>query len=483
MVFSSTTFLFLFLPLVLFCYVIFGAKSRNIVLLVASLFFYAWGESFFLLLMLVSICCNYCFGLLIDKNRGNDKQKKAVLIFAITTNLGLLGFFKYSNFLVKNLNIILQNLSFSPIELAPVHLPIGISFFTFQALSYVVDVYRNDSPVQKNFINIALYISIFPQLIAGPIVRYHDVAKQITERHVSLRDFSAGTQRFILGLGKKVLIANTLGRTADYLFSLPPDQLSFYLAWLGAIAYTLQIYYDFSGYSDMAIGLGRMFGFRFMENFNYPYISKSIREFWRRWHISLSSWFRDYLYIPLGGNRKGAFRTYLHLLTVFFLCGLWHGASWTFVVWGLYHGTFLILERVSYGARILRAIPSFIRYCYVLVVVIVGWVIFRAETFSHAVGYLKAMTSFSTPSLFNSQIFININNEFYLTFIIAVLFSMPIYPSFRQLTVYGDASPVQLNLKSLLLSAVNYCLLGFILFYSIASIMRGSYNPFLYFRF
>ncbi len=483
MVFSSTIFLFLFLPLVLFFYLIFGVKIRNIVLLVASLIFYAWGESLYLLLMLTSICCNYFFGLLIDNRKRGGKSGKNVLVCAIVMNLGMLGFFKYSNFLVDNINIILQELSLAQISLAPVHLPIGISFFTFQALSYIIDVYRNDSPAQKSFVNIALYISLFPQLIAGPIVRYHDVARQIKERCVSLADFSSGVQRFIVGIGKKVIIANTLGRTADYLFSLPTDHLSFYLAWLGAISYTLQIYYDFSGYSDMAIGLGRMFGFHFMENFNYPYISLSIQDFWRRWHISLSTWFRDYLYIPLGGNRKGVFRTYLHLLTVFFLCGIWHGASWTFVVWGLYHGAFLILERASVYRRLLNLMPLCCRYIYVMVVVIVGWVIFRAENLSHAVGYLQSMVSLSTPTIFNSQIFIHINNEFYCALLIAIFCSTPVYPRFQQTTVYGMGNIGGLNFRSFLLSLVNLSLLGFIFSYSIANILRGAYNPFLYFRF
>ncbi len=484
MVFSSTIFLFIFLPIVLLSYLVFGTKFRNFVLLFSSLLFYAWGENIFVLLMLVSILLNYTFGILIDRSQNKGKRGTVALIFAISANLGLLCFFKYANFIVANLNNILINLQMSLIELDEIHLPIGISFFTFQALSYVIDIYRRDSPVQKNIINIALYISLFPQLIAGPIVRYHDIASQITKRKTQFDDFYYGSHRFIIGLGKKVLLANVLGRAADYIFSLPTETIPAGLAWLGAIAYTLQIYYDFSGYSDMAIGLGRMFGFNFLENFNYPYISKSIREFWRRWHISLSSWFRDYLYIPLGGSRKGVTRTYLNLIIVFFLCGLWHGASWTFVVWGLYHGCFLVCERFKPVKSLLGILPGPLRHLYVLLVVIVGWVFFRAETFDYALGYLFAMVDFTTPALYNSQLFLNINNEFYIVLIIAVLCSAPIYKKFEKFLLSWDArhSP-QAALLNSFVSIGNICFVGFVLLYSIASLMGGAYNPFLYFRF
>ena len=372
----------------------------------------------------------------------------------------------------------------SPLEMEEIHLPIGISFFTFQALSYVIDIYRRESPVQKNIINIALYISLFPQLIAGPIVRYHDIAGQIARRRTQFDDFYYGCHRFIIGLGKKVLLANVLGRAADYIFSLPTETIPAGLAWIGAIAYTLQIYYDFSGYSDMAIGLGRMFGFHFLENFNYPYTSKSIREFWRRWHISLSSWFRDYLYKPLGGSRKGAARTYLNLLIVFFLCGLWHGASWTFVVWGLYHGCFLVGERLKPFKWLLNIIPGPLRHLYVLLVVVIGWVFFKAETFDYALGYLSAMVNFTTPSLYNSQLFLVINNEFYAVLIIGVLCSAPIYKKIEGLLLFCDAR--QAPRAALLNSLISICsvfFVGFVFLYSIASLMGGAYNPFLYFRF
>ncbi|MFH2122661.1 MAG: MBOAT family O-acyltransferase [Pseudomonadota bacterium] len=484
MVFSSTIFLFLFLPLVLLAYLVLGRKLRNIVLLIASLAFYAWGENIFVLLMLVSILLNYSFGILIDYSQRHGGNGKIPLIFAVTANLGLLGFFKYANFIVANLNTILLKLQMTPLVLEKVHLPIGISFFTFQSLSYVIDLYRRETFVQKNLINIALYVSLFPQLIAGPIIRYHDIASQIVQRRTRFDDFSYGIQRFIIGLGKKVLLANVLGRTADYIFSLPPGNIPASLAWLGAVSYTLQIYYDFSGYSDMAIGLGRMFGFHFMENFNYPYLSKSIREFWCRWHISLSSWFRDYLYIPLGGNRYGNARTYFNLLIVFLLCGLWHGACWTFVIWGLYHGGFLILERLSPGKYFLNITPAPVKHLYVLLVVIIGWVFFRAETFAYALGYLRAMVTFSTPDMYNSQLFLSINNEFYVVLLIAVICSAPIFNMLgKPLESWGG----QLSMSGMLFrftrSLSTVCFFCFVFLYSIASLMGGSYNPFLYFRF
>jgi len=485
MVFSSTIFLFLFLPITLLVYLVVGRRIRNLVLLAASLAFYAWGENIYVLLMLCSILINYVFGLLIDRAQKGGSSGKGALVCAVAANLGLLCFFKYANFIVANLNAVLIKLQLDPVTLQEVHLPIGISFFTFQALSYVIDLYRRESQVQKNPINIALYISLFPQLIAGPIVRYHDISTQITLRMTSFEDFSYGIRRFIIGLGKKVLLANVLGRTADYIFSLPPERIPATLAWLGAVSYTLQIYYDFSGYSDMAIGLGRMFGFRFLENFNYPYISSSIREFWRRWHISLSSWFKDYLYIPLGGSRGGAARTYMNLVIVFFLCGLWHGASWTFVGWGLYHGCFLVLERIRPGRFLLNFMPTAIQHLYVMLVVIVGWVFFRADTFGYALAYLGAMVNFSTPALYNSQIFLNLNTEFYVVLVIAVVGSAPVFQQLEKWT--EEWSPTRPSVSRTLvggvISVTSVCFFGFVFLYAIASIMGGAYNPFLYFRF
>ncbi len=487
MVFSSTFFLFFFLPIVLLVYFLAGRKMRNVILLTSSLVFYAWGETIYVLLMLVSILVNYCFGLFIDLAQQQGKTGKPALVGAVAINLLLLIFFKYANFLVANLNGLLQRLDLDPVSFPHIHLPIGISFFTFQAMSYVIDLYRRQSKVQKNPINIALYISLFPQLIAGPIVRYHDIAKQISNRITTTADMASGIRRFIIGLGKKVLIANVLGQTADYIFSLPPDRLPATLAWLGAVSYSLQIYYDFSGYSDMAIGLGRMFGFHFLENFNYPYISRSIREFWRRWHISLSTWFRDYLYIPLGGSRGSVLRTYFNLITVFFLCGLWHGASWTFIVWGLYHGFFLILERTGLGTKVLQILPTPVRHLYAMFVVLCGWVVFRSDSFSFALAFLRAMFTPGTAPIYNSQIFLHINNEFTFTLIAGLIGAMPL---FRILTgkIVDEIGPPDDVQDSVFIggpvaATLQVVGLGFILSYSVASVMGGSYNPFLYFRF
>ncbi|MFZ0133944.1 MAG: MBOAT family O-acyltransferase [Desulfobacterales bacterium] len=331
------------------------------------------------------------------------------------------------------MNPLLAQISAAPIDLAPIHLPIGISFFTFQAMSYVVDVYRRDAAVQLNPLNIGLYIALFPQLIAGPIIRYHDIAAQIVRRRVGLDDFSYGIQRFVAGLGKKVLIANQVAAIADRVFSSPYETLTPGIAWLGVLCYTLQIYFDFSGYSDMAIGLGRMFGFHFLENFNDPYISRSITEFWRRWHISLSRWFRDYLYIPLGGNRGGPLRTYVNLLVVFFLCGLWHGASWNFIIWGLLHGLFLVIERLGFDKALNRSWPP-LRNVYVMTVVCSGWVFFRTDSLSAALHYLGAMAGLNPAVPIQQQAFIYIDHHIRLAIAAGILFSF--------LTVFRGARTV-----------------------------------------
>ena len=481
MVFSSTIFLFFFLPLTLLAYFVVGPRGRNAILLAASLLFYAWGETVYLLVMLFSIAANYLFGLLIDQARQRGRRGGLAFVCAVATNLGLLGFFKYANFLVDNLNPVLPVLGLAPMDIGRVHLPIGISFFTFQALSYIIDLYRNETTVQRSLLNFALYKALFPQLIAGPIVRYRDVAREIEQRTVSLDDFASGVQRFIIGLGKKVLIANVMGRAADTIFATPAETLPATLAWIGAIAFMLQIYFDFSGYSDMAIGLGRMFGFHFLENFNYPYIARSIREFWRRWHISLSTWFRDYLYIPLGGNRHGAVRTGANLLLVFLLCGLWHGASWTFLIWGVYHGIFLVLERVPAVRRLLDRLPAPLQHAYVLLVVLVGWVFFRADTFAHALAYLQAMVDFSRPPLFNSQLFLALNNEFSLTLAAAVIGSTPVFMLLQRWRTGRPIVPAPA--MRWLAATAQVGSLGFVLVYSIAAVLGGAHNPFLYFRF
>ena len=481
MVFSSTIFLFFFLPLTLLAYFVVGPRGRNAILLAASLLFYAWGETVYLLVMLFSIAANYLFGLLIDQARQRGRRGGLAFACAVATNLGLLGFFKYANFFVDNLNQVLPVLGLAPMDIGRVHLPIGISFFTFQALSYIIDLYRNETTVQRSLLNFALYKALFPQLIAGPIVRYRDVAREIEQRTVSLDDFAGGVQRFIIGLGKKVLIANVMGRAADTIFATPAETLPATLAWIGAIAFMLQIYFDFSGYSDMAIGLGRMFGFHFLENFNYPYIARSIREFWRRWHISLSTWFRDYLYIPLGGNRHGAARTGANLLLVFLLCGLWHGASWTFLIWGVYHGIFLVLERVPAVRWLLDRLPAPLQHAYVLLVVLVGWVFFRADTFAHALAYLQAMVDFSRAPLFNSQLFLALNNEFSLTLAAAVIGSAPVFMLLQRWRAGRPIVPAPA--MRWLAATAQVGSLGFVLVYSIAAVLGGAHNPFLYFRF
>ena len=481
MVFSSTIFLFFFLPLTLLAYFVVGPRGRNAILLAASLLFYAWGETVYLLVMLFSIAANYLFGLLIDQARQRGRRGGLAFVCAVATNLGLLGFFKYANFLVDNLNPVLPVLGLAPMDIGRVHLPIGISFFTFQALSYIIDLYRNETTVQRSLLNFALYKALFPQLIAGPIVRYRDVAREIERRTVSLHDFASGVQRFIIGLGKKVLIANVMGRAADTIFATPAETLPATLAWTGAIAFMLQIYFDFSGYSDMAIGLGRMFGFHFLENFIYPYIARSIREVWRRWHISLSTWFRDYLYIPLGGNRHGPVRTGANLLLVFLLCGLWHGASWTFLIWGVYHGIFLVLERVPAVRRLLDRLPAPLQHAYVLLVVLVGWVFFRADTFAHALAYLQAMVDFSREPLFNSQLFLALNNEFSLTLGAAVIGSAPLFALLRRWRAGRPIVPAPAMRR--LAATARVGSLGFVLVYSIAAVLGGAHNPFLYFRF
>ena len=480
MVFSSITFLFFFLPAVLLLNGCTRGRASNVLLLVASLLFYAWGEGIYLLVMLASILGNFVAGLFIDHFRPT-RAGRAALGLGVGLNLVLLGFFKYAGFLVDNLNQVLALVGLPGVALGPVHLPIGISFFTFQAISYLMDVHRGTVRAQRNPLDLGLYIALFPQLIAGPIVRYHDIAAEIVRRRVTSADFAAGAERFLYGLAKKVLLANPLGLVADKIFALPAAELSPSLCWLGALCYTFQIYYDFSGYSDMAIGLGRMFGFHFLENFNYPYIARSIREFWRRWHISLSTWFRDYLYIPLGGNRHGAVRTGANLLLVFLLCGLWHGASWTFLIWGVYHGFFLVLERVPAVRRLLDRLPAPLQHAYVLLVVLVGWVFFRADTFAHALAYLQAMVDFSREPLFNSQLFLALNNEFSLTLGAAVIGSAPLFALLRRWRAGRPIVPAPAMRR--LAATARVGSLGFVLVYSIAAVLGGAHNPFLYFRF
>ncbi|RKN82778.1 MBOAT family O-acyltransferase [Ulvibacterium marinum] len=471
MVFSSVTFLFIFLPLVLLGYYLVSTKFRNIFLTVSSLFFYAWGEQELVMLMIFSIAVNYLGGLSIEhmEETGRKKWTRISLFFFVSINILVLGYFKYIDFFINSFN----NLGLLRISsLAEIILPIGISFFTFQGMSYLIDVYYRRVKAQKNLISLALYISMFPQLIAGPIVRYIDVSKQIEAiRRFNTAQFQQGTKRFIIGLFKKVIIANQMGFIADFVFN-NSHEVGLLSLWIGVVCYAFQIYFDFSGYSDMAIGLGKMFGFDFLENFDYPYISQSIQEFWRRWHISLSSWFRDYLYIPLGGNRKGVSRTYINLIIVFFITGLWHGASWNFVIWGLYHGFFLILERLFLGNFLSKA-PKLVSHVYTLLVVLFGWVLFRAETLEEAMVYMKGM--FITSTMGNELVFQYLNLYFVFVLVLALAFSTPIKNYFSNLVSNHISKSKQ--------RIIVYPIVLFLFFFTILELAESNYNPFIYFRF
>jgi len=481
MLFSSPIFLFLFLPLVLAIYFLCpGPRLRNIWLLVASIIFYAWGEVSFVLLILGSTAMNYALGLRMDRQT-EVRDRKWTVAIAVALNLGLLIFFKYANFFVANLNALRHTVQLAPINWEPVRLPIGISFFTFHALSYIIDIYRRKWPAARNPADLALYIFFFPQLIAGPILRWSAIAPQIAARTVNRERFADGIRRFIYGLAKKMLVANTLAVSVDQIFSLSRGLVTPALAWAGTAAYMLQIYFDFSGYSDMAIGLGKMFGFDFMENFNYPYISQSIRDFWRRWHISLSSWFRDYLYFPLGGNRRSPGRTGFNLLVVFFLCGLWHGASWTFVIWGLYHGCFLILERARFGT-FLDSRAAFFRHVYTLLVVLMGWVFFRADSLEQAMTFFGAMfgvTRATTSDALFDQIF---TGQFAVAMLAGIVFATPV-ASWLERELGRLLSAGMERIMRVTVVIAEPVLLIALLLISAMRLAGGTYNPFIYFRF
>jgi alginate O-acetyltransferase complex protein AlgI len=484
MVFSSPLFLFLFLPIVLtVCLLLPGLRLKNAWLLIVSLIFYAWGEVAFIALLLGSTLINYFLGLRVDLEQDPGRRKAAVTL-AIVLNIGLLAFYKYANFAVANLNELLSAVHLPTMRDPNVRLPIGISFFTFHALSYVVDIYRRKSSAARNPADTALYIFFFPQLIAGPILRWSGIAPQLVSRVLTSAGFAEGIRRFVGGLAKKVIIANAAAFPADQIFSLPTGELSPALAWFGVLCYTVQIYFDFSGYSDMAVGLGKMFGFQFLENFEHPYVSQSVKEFWRRWHISLSSWFRDYLYIPLGGNRCSERRNYLNLIIVFFLCGLWHGANWTFVIWGLYHGLFLVLERTRLGTWIER-LPRPARHLYALVVVMFGWTLFRADSFPQAMAFFSNMCGFASTAALSQPLGRYVNNEVIFALVAGAVFSMPtwawmktqgarilvITPAVIRPLVAGSA----MVLESVLV-------IGLLLF-SAVWLAGTTYNPFIYFRF
>lgn len=474
MVFSSLLFLFRFFPVVLILYYAAPRKIRNIILFIFSLFFYAWGEPKYVFLMLFAITMDYTVGMLIDKYKQRGEQGKArmCLVVSIVTNLSILGFFKYADFIIGSIN----GVTGLGIPLLEIPLPIGISFFTFQTMSYTIDVYWGKTKVQKNWLNYGTYVSMFPQLIAGPIVQYKTIANQINKRdRESFSDFSAGIHRFMIGLGKKVLLANNIGSLWDTIAALPMNEISAATAWLGAIAFTFQIYFDFSAYSDMAIGLGKMFGFHYLENFNYPYMSKSITDFWRRWHISLSSWFKEYVYIPLGGNRKGMAKQIRNIVIVWLLTGIWHGAHWNYVLWGVYYGILLIIEKMFLG-KYIQKLPGWIQNFYTMFLVIISWVLFKCEDLSLCGEFLKAMFGgFGTGFINSDTLYYIYNNGVLLVLLILGCTTLPKKLAQRCTAGMKQDSWVLVVLKCLFYGAI------FVL--STAYLVDATYNPFLYFRF
>ena len=468
MLFSSMTFVFMFLPIVCATYLLARKELQNYILLVASILFYAWGEPRYLAIMILTILVNYIGANYISRSH-NAMHRKLLLIATIVVDLSFLFYFKYFNFVMDNIN----QLFHTQINFIDVVMPIGISFYTFQALSYVVDVYRGEVKAQRDIYKLALYITLFPQLVAGPIVKYHDVDEQISDRTVTFDKVAYGVKRFIVGLAKKMLIANTLGAVADKIFTQPVENFDALTAWVGAIAYTLQLYYDFSGYSDMAIGLGSIFGFKFLENFNYPYISKSITEFWRRWHISLSTWFKEYLYIPLGGNRVSKRRNLFNLLVVFLATGIWHGASWNFIFWGLWHGAFIIFEKLTGWHKKEGGLKiNIAQHIYTMFAFVIGWVMFRADNMAYAWDYLKNMFGFISEHKITYKLPYYIDNIEIITFVVAIICAMPIFRGILEVKYERKVLRTIINIWLIVL---------FVL--SASSIAASTYNPFIYFRF
>ena len=468
MLFSSIVFLFTFLPVVLILYYLLPVRFRNVILLLASLVFYAWGEPVYLFLMLLSILFNYFSGLDIARNLQDKRAAKRSLVFNLIINLAVLGFFKYEGFVLDTLNGILPvHISYHALPL-----PIGISFYTFQILSYIIDVYRGNVKVQTNLPNFALYVTMFPQLIAGPIVQYADVDEQLASRETSRTKFGEGSMYFIRGLAKKVLLANTSGMIFTEVSGLAKGNIAVMTAWLGAFAYMFQIYFDFSGYSDMAIGLGKMLGFEFNMNFNYPYVAKSITEFWRRWHISLSSWFRDYVYIPLGGNRVSKIKHIRNLLIVWFLTGLWHGAAWNFVAWGLYYGVILIIEKYLLSP-VLDRLPDVVRHIYSIVLVVIGWVLFFSSSFGQAADYIRVMFGAGAHGFADRESMYLLTSNLILWLIL----------------IFGSTPLVHFRYEHMLRSKkwnttiINSVVYAALFIVCIAYLVTETYNPFLYFRF
>ena len=492
MVFSSITFVLFFLPVTLILYLFTALVSPerwrfrmlNIVLLIASMFFYAWGEPSYVILLMLSMLFNYFFATAIEVNKG-ERNGTFWLFLSVGVNLCFLIYFKYMNLLLttKLFGTIVNDLpeALRPAPNFHIALPLGISFYTFQAISYLVDVYRGTAKVSKSLIDFGCYLTMFPQLVAGPIVRYESIAKELVKRTLSAENFAEGFRRFVFGLAKKMLLADYFGRIADAAFSVPNGEVSMPVAWAGMLFYTLQIYFDFSGYSDMAIGLGRMFGFTFPENFNYPYISKSIREFWRRWHMTLGGWFRDYLYIPLGGNRTGKFRTCLNLFIVFALCGFWHGADWMFMFWGIYYGVFLIAERVT--GNFPDKLPSWAAHLYALAVVMIGWLMFRSENLEQFTSFLYGLIwygdhgfGYITPQTFKVFILFFTPGT-YLTLALGLLLATPVYPWLR------DRIGNVLRNHETARSSLAYAWTAVLLLVCYMPLYGATYNAFIYFRF
>lgn len=470
MVFSSILVLTRFLPIVFALYFLVPKRARNLVLFLSSMLFYAWGEPIYILLMCFTIFVDYVFGILIDSQVGSGKQKQAKLslVAAVIVNLSLLGFFKYANFTIDTVN----SLTGAGITALKISLPIGISFYTFQSLSYVIDVYRGDTKVQKNILDFGTYVVLFPQLIAGPIVRYRTVAEEMKGRRENVADFSRGISRFIIGLGKKVLLANNAGALGDTINQLALSDMSTMSAWLGIIAFTFQIYFDFSGYSDMAIGIGLMFGFHFDENFDYPYMAKSITEFWRRWHISLGTWFKEYVYIPLGGNRAGIYKQIRNIVIVWLLTGFWHGASWNFVLWGVYYGLLLILEKV-FLLKKLEKLPKFFRHFYTIFLVIIGWVLFSFDSYKEGIAYISRMFGTAGLPFVNRTFLYLFLNHLILLFLL-----------FAGSTNYpAKFFEIVRRKKGVMSGVLGIGFLAGVFFLSLSYLVAATFNPFLYFRF
>lgn len=470
MVFSSFVFLLVFLPVVLILYFLCPPKGRNLVLLLASLLFYAWGEPVYVLIMLFSTVFDYTNGRMIEHYKKKEQmgKAKAALVVDLVGNLAILGFFKYADFLIGNIN----SITGAGISLLRIALPIGISFYTFQTMSYTIDVYRGEVPAQKNILDFATYVVLFPQLIAGPIVQYKTIAKELSGRRNTLDDLSHGAFRFAVGLGKKVILANQIGALYTEISGM--GEISVATAWLGAIAYSFQIYFDFSGYSDMAIGLGRIFGFHFLENFNFPYMAKSITDFWRRWHISLSSWFREYVYIPLGGNRKGMARQLLNIMIVWLLTGLWHGANWNFVLWGVYYGVLLMIEKL-FLLKVLKKLPGWVGHIYSLILIVIGWTIFSQTDFALLGNYLKSMFGMGSGIVDHAfWYFLSCNG---VLLIVLCLCSIDYSALAAQWSLWQ-------KIKKSRIAVIGKCVIVVaLLFVSFAFLVGDTYNPFLYFRF